>query len=140
MANPSGAIRAASTTVRPTPQPRSRKTPFGGSHDPTNVATIGAGDQDCCCHRTLSDSLNALRLPGFAEPRCFARSTALVRPRKRQGFGETGDRETCRRRAIGDRCDDARRKEGERSEQADVPFARQALTLTAGNGSTEPFC
>jgi hypothetical protein len=40
MANPSGAIRAASTTVRPTPQPRSRKTPFGGSHDPTNVASL----------------------------------------------------------------------------------------------------
>src|SRR6266550_6370912 len=33
--------------------------------------TIGAGDQDCCCHR-----LNALPPHGFAEPRRFARSPA----------------------------------------------------------------
>jgi hypothetical protein len=45
-------------------------------------------------------------------------------------FGETGDREVRGRGAIDDRHNDARRQEGKRDEQADVPFA---LGLTLGN-------
>ena len=58
----------------------------------------------------------------------------LLGPGIRQGFGEAGDREIRRRCAIGDRCDDARRKEGERSEQADVPFAHGLPFGNPGEG------
>ena len=33
--------------------------------------TIGARDEDCCCHRMLSVLMNALLPHGFAEPRRF---------------------------------------------------------------------
>ena len=64
----------------------------------------------------------------------------MLGPGIRQGFGETGDREICRRCAIGDRCDDEGRKEGERSEQADVPFAHCLPFGNPGHGgnSAEP--
>ena len=64
----------------------------------------------------------------------------LLGPGIRQGFGEAGDREIRRRCAIGDRRDDARRKEGERSEQADVPFAHGLPfgNLGEGGNAAEP--
>jgi hypothetical protein len=64
----------------------------------------------------------------------------LLGPGIRQGFGEAGDREIRRRCPIGDRCDDTRRKEGERSKQADVPFAHGLPFGNPGEGgnATEP--
>jgi hypothetical protein len=52
----------------------------------------------------------------------------LLRSREIDGlklaiFGETGDREVRGRGAIDDRHNDARRQEGKRDEQADVPFS-----------------
>jgi hypothetical protein len=47
----------------------------------------------------------------------------LLDPGIGQGLGESGDGEICRRGATDNRHNDARRQEGEGSEQADVPFA-----------------
>ena len=54
----------------------------------------------------------------------------LLGPRIRQGLGEAGDGEIRRCGAIDDRRNDAGRQEGERSQQADVPFP---LGLTLGD-------
>ena len=48
----------------------------------------------------------------------------------RQCPGKAGDRKVRRRGPIDDRRNDARRQEGKRDEQADVPFS---LDLTFGN-------
>jgi hypothetical protein len=53
---------------------------------------------------------------------------------------QTRDRPTQRGGAINDRCDDARRNEGEGCQQADVPFALGFMfgNLVEGGDSTEP--
>ena len=67
------------------------------------------------CHRTLSDSLTPSFLIGSLSLGVLQGRPLLLGPGIRQGFGKAGDGEIRRRRAIDDRCDDARRKEGERS-------------------------
>jgi hypothetical protein len=65
--------------------------------------------------------------------RCYNENPILcscLGPRIRQCPGEASDREVRRCGAIDDRRNDARRQEGKRDEQADVPFS---LDLTLGN-------
>ena len=54
----------------------------------------------------------------------------LLAPGIGQGPGEAGDRNVRRRGPLDDRRNDARRQEGKRDEQADVPFS---LDLTLGD-------
>jgi hypothetical protein len=79
---------------------------------------------------------------GVRGQRAASQSDALLLldPGIGQGIGEAGDREVRGRGAIDDRRNDAGRQEGERSHQADVPFALGLTLSIAEFGTASASC
>src|SRR5713101_3341595 len=120
---------ASITLTKSTPTlPNNKMTPLVVQRPSRAVCSGSSADMrprssDGCCFRFIRFILRGREL-------AVKRETLLLGPRTRQRFGEAGDREIRRRGSIDDRRNDTGRNEGERSQQADVPFA---LSFTPGD-------